>query len=207
MKSQSSIWTTVLAIIFIGGVIALGISLSKKQDLTSYKLKTADPAAIGPADAKVTVTEYFDFQCPACQQLAHTVLPALEKQYANKVKFVYKQFPLPQHKEGRLAAIAIVCAQDQDKFSQYRDKLVNDYPKWASDTDLFEDYAKGIGLDLTKFKQCREADSVTKAIDKQTNEGLTQGVNATPTLFINNEKMVGVYPIADYQKKIDALLK
>jgi protein-disulfide isomerase len=195
MKKDNSSLSLIAALVFILLLIVLGIYASKpKKTISSYP------------DGKVVFTEYFDYECPACQLLARDVLPHLEKKYEGKVEFVYKQFPLPQHKLARAAAAGSICADKQEKYKEFRNELVAGYEQWTQKGNLIDTYAEKIGLNLDQYNACKKDSSVEKQIDEDFREGEDRGVNATPTVFINDEKIEGVAKITTYEEKIDALL-
>lgn len=168
------------------------------------KLTSADHAT-GPKNAKVTVVEYSDFQCPYCGTFFPTIQQML-KEYKDKIQFVFRNFPLDQiHPNARPAAIAAECAGEQGKFFEYHDQL---FTKQADLNDaLYQTIASGLKLDLTKFNECLKSDRPTKKIDADEQGGLAIGVQGTPTTFVNGVPVSGAQPYAALKAKIDAALK
>jgi protein-disulfide isomerase len=148
----------------------------------------------GPKDAKVTVHIYGDLQCPACK-LSEPPLKAAMAKYQDRVKFVWKDFPLPIHRNAKASALAARCAYDQGWFWKMHDELYDHQEEWSELTNpqpKFEGYANdlaSLGLDVNRWKAC-VADN-TGAMDK-VQEGVTEGlanhVDRTPTYFINNRR-------------------
>ncbi len=205
-NTKPSSFSIISAAIFIILLVVLALYIGKdnKKD-QNYTSSTKD-VAFGKKDAKVTFVEYFDFECPACQMLASQILPQLEQKYQDRVLFVYKQFPLSYHQTAIPVATASNCANDQGKYREYRDLLIKNYEVWTQDVNQLSTYAQDIDLDLDEFNSCRESDSIQDKIEADFQEGQKKGVQATPTVFINGEKIEGVANLSDYEQKIDQAL-
>lgn len=147
----------------------------------------------GPADAKVTIAEFSDFQCPACR-VAEPPLRQLLSIYGADVRFVFKNFPLEHvHYYARRGATAAECAGRQGKFWPFHDMLYDRQDEWTNsqvDTKLAA-YAKELGLDLDAFNACLKDPATQKAIDADVKEAENRWVNSTPTFFINGQRFVG----------------
>jgi protein-disulfide isomerase len=141
-----------------------------------------DSATRGPADAPVTVVEYADFECPSCGN-AYPLLEALYAQFEGKVRFVFKNFPLPSHPNAKLAAQAAVAAQKQGQFWRMHHVLFENQQR-LTEPDLLG-YAQKAGLDMGKFKTDLHAEEAKARIDAEFKQGDELGVDATPTIFIN----------------------
>ncbi len=139
----------------------------------------------GAKDAKMTIIEFSDFQCPFCAQAAPAVLEFVTK-YPKDVKVVFKQFPLQFHQNARPAAIASLAAHRQGKFWQMHDELFKNSRDLSPAT--INASAKKIGLNMKQF----EKDMLDKAIADQVDKDFTDGRNAevtgTPMLYINGKK-------------------
>lgn len=156
--------------------------------------------AKGKLDSKVTVTIFGDFQCPACKSMETlTVIPFLVK-YSDKVKFVYKQFPLTTlHAKAQKAAEASEAAGNQGKFWEYHDKL---YEVSASDgstltPDLLKQYAKDLGLDSDKFNSELDSSKYSGDVKEDVTEGDKLQVSGTPTFFVNGKRVGGANDTLD----------
>ncbi|MBM4357792.1 MAG: thioredoxin domain-containing protein [Deltaproteobacteria bacterium] len=141
-----------------------------------------DSATRGPADAPVTVVEYADFECPSCGN-AYPLLEALYAQFEGKVRFVFKNFPLPSHPNANLAAQAAVAAQKQGQFWRMHHVLFENQQR-LTEPDLLG-YAQNAGLDMGKFKTELHAPEGKARIEAEFKQGDELGVDATPTIFIN----------------------
>jgi protein-disulfide isomerase len=147
----------------------------------------------GNANATTTLTEYADFQCPACDAF-YPYVKSLEKELSTKVRFVYRYFPLDQHANARIAAQAAEASGIQNKFWEMHDMLYEHQNDWAelSNTDatnVFIGYAKTLNLDVNKFTTDMNTQAVKDKIEKQFQSGLQFGVDSTPTFFLNNTRL------------------
>ncbi len=145
----------------------------------------------GPDMAPVTLVEFSDFECPFCQRLAPE-LDALWEKKKSAVRFVYKFMPLSMHPHGDIAARAAIAAQDQGKFWEMHHELFAN-GEHLEQGDL-EGYAKGIGLDLDRFRQDMQSPATKARIDADRRVADALGVKGTPTVFINGR---------EYDMKVD----
>jgi len=163
----------------------------------------------GPKDAKVTIVEFGDFQCPACG-VSYPIVEQILKTFDGKIKFVFREYPLPGHANGRISAYAAEASGEQGKFFEMYNQLYDNQKEWGEDKNpmqFFEKYAKNIGLDVDKFKKDIEEKKYDARIQKDINDGQTLGVTATPTFFINGEKITGGMSFEDFKAKIESILK
>ncbi|MEM1010424.1 MAG: thioredoxin domain-containing protein, partial [Myxococcota bacterium] len=169
-----------------------------------YPVKVAKHSpAFGPTDAKVTVVEFSDFECPFCSRGAK-VINQIKKNYGNKVRIVFRHLPLGFHKQAKPAAEASMAAHAQGKFWAYHDKLFanqrrlnrKNYIKWA----------KQLGLDVARFTKDIDSGKYRKAVEADAIHAGSVGANGTPTFFVNGLKIVGAQPFARFQSVIDAEL-
>jgi protein-disulfide isomerase len=168
--------------------------------LVRFNVPDAGPVR-GAPDAKVTIIEFSDFQCPFCKQ-AHSTLSKLLEHYLGKVKLVYRDFPVDKiHRQARLTAIAARCANDQGKFWEYHDLVFTESPK-LSRADL-KRYAHRIGLDAAKFEACLSSQAHNAAVQKDLEEGKKLGVTSTPAFFINGRPLAGAQSVDAFARIID----
>jgi len=146
----------------------------------------------GNADAAVTLTEYSDFQCPACGQF-YPVVKALLEQYGDQIAFEYKHFPLITiHPHAMPAAKAAEAAGVQGKFFEMHDKLFENQDAWsksATPQAFFVQYAEELGLDVDLFKQHMRSSMIEDTIKEQFNEAQDLGLTGTPSFFLNGERL------------------
>lgn len=182
-----------------GKYIILGELVDSKVnplEETMKKISLKDVPVRGNQNAKVTIVEYSDFQCPFCQSASTNVLPKILKDYDGKVKLVYKQFPLEQiHPWAKNAAIAGVCAYEQgnDKFWKFHDLVFTKQKEIIAEKsmDQLKGFAKDAGLDTNKFNSCLSSPDSTAKVQNQIKEGISVGVNSTPSFFVNGLPIQG----------------
>lgn len=154
----------------------------------------------GPANAPVTLVEFSDFQCPFCQRANPTVQQVL-KTYGDRIRFVYRHYPLPNHPNARPAAEAAACAQDQGKFWEYHDTLFAN-PSKLSDADL-KQHAAALGLDTAAFNRCVDSHAHKADVDADMTAANELGVTGTPAFFINGRALEGAQPFDAFKRIID----
>jgi len=165
------------------------------------KVETAGrPEKGGGAKAPVTIVMFSDYECPFCKR-GEDVIDQVMKTYGDKVRLVFRDYPLPMHAQARPAAEAAACAHEQGKYWEYHNKLFSNQSK-LSDTDL-KGYAKELGLDEAKFAKCLSDKPHTAAIDKDVADGSKVGVNGTPAFFINGRMLSGAQPFEKFKEIID----
>jgi protein-disulfide isomerase len=157
------------------------------------KLSIGDAPFKGPADAKVTIVEFSDFQCPYCAKAAIEAAQVVQK-FPKDVKLVFKQFPLEDHSQAALAAEASLAAQAQGKFWPLHDKMYANFRSinrvriltWATES----------GLDMKRFQADLDAHKYAARVHAEEQEGEVAGVEGTPTFFINGKRFNGVFEVA-----------
>lgn len=183
-------------------------SLRKKNNVEiKFSQPRVEVAAKGPSkgpdDAKVTIVEFSDFQCPFCSR-AHDTLDQVMNAYAGKVKFVYRQFPLNIHPNAEKAAEASLCANDQGQFWKMYDTLFAN--QRALEEPKLSEYAKQVGLDQAKFEECLKSGKFAQAVKDDQAAGEKLGVNGTPAIFINGIPFNGAVPFDELKETIDSEL-
>lgn len=206
------------AVIYVSGGVHTSTTTPPPSGATPPPpAKTAPPSAqtlmdgedpvIGKPDAKVTVVEFSDFQCPFCGSFFTNTLPQVKANYiaTGKIRFVYRDFPLSSiHAEAEKAAEAAECASAQGKFWEYHDILfarqttlsVTNEKKWAAE----------LNLDTQKFNQCLDSGASAAEVAKDYADGQTLGVSGTPTFYINGQQVVGAVPYSQFQAALDAAI-
>jgi protein-disulfide isomerase len=163
-------------------------------------IDAADPS-LGPASAPVTIVEYSDFQCPFCQRVAPT-LKRVRETYGDKVRIVWKDFPLTQiHPDAFKAGEAAHCAGDAGKYWEYHDLLFAN--QQALGTDDLKKYAASLGIDSAMFAACLDGGTHGERVRNGVAEGGRLGVNSTPTVYINGRFLSGAQPFEVFQSVID----
>ena len=157
--------------------------------------RAAVDAARGPSKgsptAPITIVEFSDFQCPYCRQVTDT-LKRIEERYGENVRFVFRDFPLPMHKNAPKAAEAAACAHEQGQFWPMHDKL------FATQSNLqvpdLKRLARDLELNAAQFDQCLDSGKFESQWQQNRAEGQKYGVSATPTFFVNGRMLTGAVP-------------
>lgn len=178
----------VIAVLAIGGSIVYSNSVSN----TANEGITFEAHVKGNPDAAVTLTEYSDFECPACGQFFQIVDGIMDEQGDN-IRFEYKHFPLTSiHQFAVPAAKAAEAAGQQGKFFEMHDKLFENQQIWASTANpqtYFNSYAEEIGLDIALFKTHMKASVINDKISDEFKEARGLGLTGTPSFFLNGAPM------------------
>ncbi len=164
----------------------------------------------GNSSAKVVITEYSDYQCPACGY-AEPILRTLRSEYQDSVAFRYVNFPLVNiHKNAFKAAEAAECANDQGKFWEYHDKLFETQKAIQTDSladpKFYYNLADSLGLDSSKFRQCLDSDAKKDTVMRDLQESMGKNLKGTPSFFVNNVS-VEDFGYENFKNIIDQELK
>lgn len=166
----------------------------------AVNIPTAGSPVMGPADARITLVEFSDFQCPYCS-LAVVKLNAVLQAYPKQVKLIFKQFPLDTHSQAAQAAAAAIAAHQQGKFWPMHDAL------FAGRRDLSRPSILAIagktGLDMKRFTADLDSVETKKAVAKDVEDGDKAGVEGTPSVYINGQKYNGSLELEAIRKVID----
>ena len=168
----------------------------------SFEINVGDAPALGDKDAKVTVVEFSDFQCPFCAKGAD-IIKGLKKKYGSKVRFVFKNFPLPFHNQAEGAAVAGLCANEQstELFWKMHDEMFADQTKL--DSAALKATAKKIGAKAEQFNKCLDENKYLTKVQADMEEGKKIKVKSTPTFFINGQLINGAQPLDVFTDIID----
>ncbi len=202
----------ILGIVLFASGIAVGYSLRDLPSITgnlggasaSAGASAKDDPSWGPADAKVTMVEFADFECTYCRGWYSSVYEKLYTNYNGKVRFVYRDFPLSFHPNAKPAAIAANCAGAQGNYWDYFRKLFGD-SRGLGDA-MYQTYAQEIGLNMTAFNSCRAESGTANEIDLDLQDGTRLGVNGVPAFFINKRYISGLQPYETFRDAIEAEL-
>jgi protein-disulfide isomerase len=169
-----------------------------------------NPHVRGVESAAVTLEEFGDFECPACGGL-DPGLRKISKDYGDRVRLVFREFPLQMHKYSFIAARAAEAAGLQEKFWEMHDMLYDHQEEWKDapePRDIFNSYAAKLGLDVEKFKTDLERQDLADRIKQDYDRGVSLNVRGTPTLFVNGEELMpGKLPTEqDIRRAIDTVL-
>jgi protein-disulfide isomerase len=169
----------------------------------NVQLRPDDPTR-GPRNAPVTIVLFSDFQCPFCGRVEPT-LRQVERDYAGKVKIVWKHQPLVQlHPQAMPAALAAEAAREQGKFWEMHDKLFEN--QTALGTAPYERFAQEIGLDVPRFKRAYETAKYRARVEEDQKQAVALGIGGTPTMVVNGERVVGAQPYESLKTILDRKL-
>ena len=167
-------------------------------------VEAANRPAKGSASAPIEIVEFSDFQCPFCLRAYPTVQQVLNT-YGDRVRLVYRHYPLSFHPNARPAAEAAACAEEQGKFWQYHDRLFENQTK-LSEADL-KQHAAELGLNTAQFNACVDGHKPKAQVDADLRAGEEAGVDGTPAFFINGRMVSGAQPFDLFKKVIDEELE
>jgi protein-disulfide isomerase len=208
--------------VLIGGLVLLQGSGPAKVDASGLiaprsltPVALADGRTLGKADAPVTLDLWSDYQCPACAQYAEIVEPFLVRDYVTPgtLRIVHHDAAFQgvraggPYDESVEAAAGARCAAEQGRYWPFHDWVFANHSgenKGAFADARLRAMATSAGLDVTAWDACRATGEQQRAVRSETTQGSSQGVNSTPTLYINGEKIVGVQSVTELGKKIEA---
>ena len=168
-------------------------------------VSTEHAPVLGAADAPVTIVEFSDFHCPFCKRVLPS-LTELRSRYGDKVKLVFRDFPLDRlHPQARGAAEAARCAHDQNKFWEYHDVLFAKAPQ--ASPDQLKAYAQQVGLDVGTFERCLASGKHAAAVQRDVDDGNRLGVSGTPAFFVNGRALSGAQPVEQFVRMIEEELR
>jgi protein-disulfide isomerase len=169
----------------------------------------ADDYIKGNKDATVTLVEYLDFECEACGAY-YPLVKQLSEEFKNDVRFVNRYFPLPGHKNGMPAALAVEAAAKQGKYWEMHNLLFDNQKSWGEkqspDPAIFEVYAQQVGLNMDQYKKDVKSKEVSERVNRDKTSGTQLGVNGTPSFFLNGEKIPNPKTIEDFKTFIQAAI-
>lgn len=194
------------------------------ENNSPQKVSTDDDPVLGDRNAKLTLIEFSDYECPFCKRFYDGALIQIKKEYIDtgKVKLVYRDLPLSFHDPmATLEAIAANCAREQgddSTYFKYHDEIFNRTKSNGNGLSKDELYtiALDLGLNASTFKSCLDSEKYKDEVSKDLADASTVGANGTPTFFlgkttsdgiIEGKKIVGAQPFSAFKPAIDAALK
>ena len=181
------------------------------------RVSTDDDYIRGRADAKLTLIEFSDFQCPFCERFYRETLPLIDKDYiqTGKLRMIYRDFPLASvHENAQKAAEAAQCAGEQGKYWEMHDQIFANHT--AMSVDDLKKYARGLGIAVDRFDRCLESGAYAEEVKKDMADGQALGVQGTPTFFlgltgkdntIQGIRIAGARPYAVFKQIFDRFLE
>ena len=167
-----------------------------------YDVPEDDDPVFGAADAPITIIEFSDYECPYCRKWHVEVWPQLQAAYADQIRLVYRDFPLTNiHPNATPAAEAANCAQEQDMYFPYSEKLFEMTLNLGATT--YQSYAEELGMDMDAFNECLESDRYLAEVEADYQYAAELGIHSTPTFFVNGIPVVGAQPFEVFKSLID----
>lgn len=186
-------------VILIGAIVVF----SKPPKEVAVDVLVSDTAwATGSAEAKATLVEFSDFECPACGQ-AYPVVKQVVEKYKDELRFVFRHFPLDQHPNAFLAAQAAEAAGAQGKFWEMHDLLFDNQANLSQ--DVINGLAVELKLDMDKFTKELSDGTYAQKVRDEVSDGVALGINATPTFYLNNKKL-SLFSFNDLEEEIGKVL-
>ena len=196
--------------VLLTAIFVIAGSLSSAAAQGKFVSVDDDPV-LGNANAKVTIIEFGDYQCPSCRLFWREIEPRLKKEYVDtgKVKLVFRDFPIKEiHPDATAAAMAAQCAADQGKYWEYHDRIFREQDKGTDDVVRFKaadlkKWGAAIRLDAAAFNACVDSARYQDEFAKDYADGIAVGIQGTPTFFINGRFVGGAQSFPVFKKIID----
>ena len=210
--------------LLLGGIAVLGagalayMAMSRRTvsipvDVTVLAADTAGFRGylIGSPDAPVEITEYADFQCPACQDFATIQFPAVRDRLiaTGKLRWRYRDFPLDEiHPSARLASHSAACADEQGQFEAQFERINQGFVEWnrGGAAAAFRRYAEASGLDMGRYDDCMRSARYAGRIQASLEEGVRLGVSGTPTFLVNGRLYTNGLNSDEIRALVDSLI-
>lgn len=223
-RDSKRLFYLILGIIAVAGIALIamqargsGPSPRIASELPPGDAGQAQPYVYGNPNAPVAISEFADFECPACAQFATLTAPDVKRRLADQglVSLRFYDFPLEQHRNSVLASLSAACAADQNKFWEMHDRIFAGQDAWASrpgESDasanrrasrLFAEDARGIGLDESAWSACVEEQRHLDRILANRQLGIQRQIRSTPTFIIGNQMLPGAISYDALKRYVD----
>jgi len=196
-------------VVIFGGLLVFSKRKAEAPDSSGGNQSQAGKLSehiAGKGTTGVTLTEYGDFECPACYQY-YPVVKQVKAKYGDKIKFQFRNFPLTEiHKNALIAARAAEAAALQGKFFEMHDKLYEGQPSWSKSSNpsqFFEDYASQLALNVDKFREDMKSEAVNRTVQADRAKAKELDYSSTPTFEINGKKIENPRDPEGFYKLID----
>lgn len=226
MQFWKAVGISMIIIDFILFVIVLGLAMDSRVDSDmdiagevvasdvdnndvdeTNSMAQIDDPVLGDVNAPVTLYVYSDFECPYCERFYNGAYKQIKDEYveSGEVKIVFKDFPLTRiHPNAMKASEAMQCANEQGLAFEMHDKI---FDEGGPTVELLKLWAVELGLDSEAFDECLDSDKYEQEVLDDIAEGANMGVSGTPTVFVNEEKLVGAQPFSAFEKVIEEELE
>jgi protein-disulfide isomerase len=170
------------------------------------KIEEGGAGVKGKEDAPITIVEFSEYQCPFCAQYVEEAYQDIWRGYDDKIRYIFRDFPLSFHQHAQTMAEAARCAGDQGQYWEMHDLLFEKNEEWSAEEDvtsLLTSYASQLGLDKDEFNNCLDSGKYNQAVKDDFSLGQNIGVSGTPTFFINGRQLVGAQPFEAFKTIIE----
>ena len=175
----------------------------ERPELIHLDITPDDDPSIGPVDAPITIITFADYQCPFCSRGTETLKELVAKK-GDYIRIILRDFPLPSHKDAKMAAEAAECADEQGKFWEYSELLFSNQQSLTSEN--LQEYATRIGLNREQFGECLNSGEQRQEVDKDIADAKMAGISSTPSILINGYYIAGI-PSLDYLEEVIATIE
>ncbi|MFH0977721.1 MAG: DsbA family protein [Candidatus Woesearchaeota archaeon] len=190
----------IIELIVVSGIVLFVLNIGRFFPTPS--LPNAVPIVnMTYVEGGVTLTEFSDFECPYCSRASETIRE-LQGIYAGRINFEFKHFPI--HQGSEKAAEASECARDQGKFWEYSYLLFENQNNLG--VERLKQFAQDLELNASRFDGCLDSGEKSDVVQADYREGVSLGVQGTPTFFVNDKQIVGAQPTTDFQQVIESEL-
>lgn len=168
-----------------------------KTEINEIVISSDDDPYMGLEDAKITIIDFGDYQCPFSAKFNINILPQLEADYikTGKVKYVFRDFPLNIHPKAQYAHYAAECGKEQGKYWEMNKILFEKQSDWSKSEDIIKTlntYATEVGIGGYKFEDCLKSEKHKEEVEKDKNDGISYGIKSTPTIIVNGKIIRGI---------------
>jgi protein-disulfide isomerase len=177
--------------------------LLERPELIKLDLTPDDDPSMGRHDAPITIVEFVDYQCPFCSK-GTKILKEFVFKKNNNIRLIQRDFPLPSHKDARMAAEAAECADEQGKFWDYTELLFSNQQSLADEN--LQEYATRVDLNMKQFRDCLYGGRQSREVDKDITDAKMAGISSTPSILINGYYISGI-PSLEYLEEVIADIK
>ena len=206
-----------LGALALAGIVALGYVASRPKGQPPREVTFDSSAAqaegyfVGSPTAPVQITEFADFECPACAQFATVTEPDVRSRIVQQglASYRFYDFPLPQHRNSMAASLAAACANDQGKFWEMHDRIFMGQNEWSTQATsrpkgVLARYAREIGLNMDAWERCFDGRKHQATVEAHRNEGLRRQIQQTPTFLINDRVYAGAPNYDQFKALVDS---
>ncbi len=210
---QIAVWT-IFVLAIVGSLIWMRSAGTSKNEAVSPEVAdffavASDDYVKGGANAKATLIEYIDFECEACGAY-FPLVKQLEQDFPTDLRVVLRYFPLPGHRNGMTAALAVEAAARQGKFFEMHDLLFREQKNWgekpAPTPAVFEKYAEQLGLNMEAYKAAVASSEVKARVERDMNSGKKLGNTGTPSFYLDGNKLPNPQGYDNFKKSIQTAI-